>query len=906
MIGKWLQKIKRSNDKSNVSLFPKIPAWLYILILGIIAFAIHSVIIPSDLKLYSCNALNLYMGKGYVDIDGSPIFFRAPFFPLLLAVSYWLFGVSHSSTFLVIKIFCILNPIIVHAIGKRFFGKRIGISAALLVLTSYSINYWSFRHLDAVWPFFILLSTYSFYLGFEKNNSWFFVLGGISLAVAYLVKEVAILFFPLPFLMFFLISDYRKKIFFTKILLSFGAGFIVVIPWLIYLIKHNQASGVNLIIGEAGSGVLKSIANPSGLNDNKNVLEVVLNNLKGFLLGVWHYYHGATNSVDKWFTLAPIFVIAWCFSFFGALRGNKPLRILVLHFLLFVPIIYIQGAYDMRLGQTLIIFLLSYLAVAAFLDSSLKMISGKVKIVGRFMPELFTITMAGLIMAQIFINFKNDYGYKNFVKNNLWYKTIAGDINETKTYSYSTIADDKDFLDIINKYSTPPNRLYIVGTNRSLAKESYFSLKGKNRIYYLGSQIRNRTKDPKVPEPHEQPIYFTVLRRPGSRPHSLIAVYKSQIMEAIKKKNITHLLVENYNAETGGNRGLDRYFATRRAFKRMPIPCDEFSIYKVVSDTLTAPALPPITDIESLNTFSLIFSEKNNKNLMFLKRCFNILYPSNPCQQMKNEAPGLGNISDEHRYKAPLLAKTGMKSLYAGDHEQAIESFKQAICIDPDFIDAYRYLFFAGALFERQEATALDSGNPMLYYHYAIFLYAYEYFETALINAQKAISLDQNHAAAYAMLGAIYYKQKKHYKAIDAIQQAIPLYQKHIGPYKKWRLYTNYLHIGNSFMQLGNLIKAKMSYEQAIGTNYDAKLKSDAFYKLGVVEQHLNKHQSAIENFEKTLHLNPTFATAYYNLSKSHLLLGNKKAALKQLKKLRKLDQAFADRLNKELGFPFE
>ncbi len=906
MIGKWLQKIIKYNDKSNARLFSRIPAWLYIFILSIIIFWAHPIVIASDLKVYSSSALNIFLGKGYVDIDGSPILFRPPLFPFLLSVSYWLFGVSHRSTFWVIKTFCILNPIIVYAIGKRFFGKRVGISAALLVLTSYTINFWSFRHLDAVWPFFILLSTYSLYTGFEKNNSWFFVLGGISLAFAYLVKEVAILFFPLPFLMFILISDYRKKFYFTKILLCFAVTCIVIIPWFVYLIKHNQVPGVNLIIGGAGSSVLKSITNPSGLNDTQNVLKVIAGNLKAFFLGVWHYYHGAINSVDKWFTIAPIFIMAWCFSFYCAFRGNKPLRILVLHFLLFMPAIYIQGAHDMRVGQTLIIFLLSYLAVAVFIDGSLKIVSQKIEIVGKYMPKIFWVTITGLIMVQIFIDFRNDHGYKKFLEDYLYYRMGANDIKEVKAYSYSTIAGDDDVLDIINKFSTPPNRLYMAITNRSLAKESYFSLKGENAIYYFKSQVRKRTKDYRVPEPDEQPIYLTVLRRPGSHPHYLEAVYKSQIIEAIKKENITHVLVENYNTGTVGNKGLDRYFAAWRAFKKIPIPSDEFSIYKVVSNTLTAPTLPPILDMGALNAFSSICSERNKKNLLFLKRSFSILYPSNPCQQLKNKATDSVHISDEQSYKASLLSKAGMNRLYNGDLEQAIESFKQAICVKPDFLDAYKNLFFAGAFLGHLKAIALDSKNPIHYYHYAVFLDAFDFFEAALMNVQKAISLDKNYAAAYVVLGSIYDKQNKHHKAIDALQRAISIYQKHIGPRKEWRLYTNYLQIGDSFMQLGNLSKAKLSYEQAIRTNCDPKFKPGAYYKLGVVYQNLNNHPSAIENFKKAIHLNPDFAAAYYNLSKNHLLLGNKKDAIKQFKKLREVDKTFAHKLNEEFGFPFE
>jgi len=211
----WLQKIKTFKSLSDIPFFSRIPLWLYILVLGLITFSAHTIFVPSDLEVYSCTALNIHLGKGYVDIDGSPVFFRAPLFPVMIAMSYRLFGISYESAFWVIKVFCILNPMIVYAIGQKFFGKKVGFGAALLVLTSYTISFFSFRHLDAIWPFFILLSTFFVYLGFEKNKSGFFALAGMSHALAYLVKEVAILFFPLPLLMFFFISDYRKKFYYV-------------------------------------------------------------------------------------------------------------------------------------------------------------------------------------------------------------------------------------------------------------------------------------------------------------------------------------------------------------------------------------------------------------------------------------------------------------------------------------------------------------------------------------------------------------------------------------------------------------------------------------------------------------------------------------------------------------------
>jgi len=891
---------------SALNRLAKIPPWLYIVVLGIITFFAHPIFVPSDLKVYTCNALNIYLGKGYVDIDGSLVLFRAPLFPILIAFSYWLLGVSHVSTFWVIKSFCMLNPLIVYVIGKRFFNTRVGIAAALLILTSYTINFVSFRHLDAIWPFFVLFSTASFYLGFEKNKFRYFLLAGISLALAYLVKEVAILFFPVPFLLSLLISDYRKRTYFSKILASYLSILIVVLPWLFYLIQYTPVSGLQLIIGGAGSGALRSATNLSGLGDSQNLLLYSFNNLKLFFMGLWHYFHGSGNAMSQWFTVTPLFVVSWCFILFDAIRGNKHSRIFILLVLLFVPTIYIQGARDLRIGQTLIFYLLSYLAVAVFIDSALKRATQRAKTISNISSITFITAILCLILIQNFVSFRRDLGNKEFIKANIWYNVLAGGKNDGATYKSPTFTDDKNLLDIIRKYSTSPNKLYMANTDRTLAKEVYFNLKGKNKIYYLESQIHKARKNKPSLLLKEQPIYFKVTKQTGPVPISFKAVFKSQILRMITKEKLSHVLVEPYNRETEGNRGLDRYFSAWQAFKRIPLPLDEVSLYEVISKSKPPPALPPIMDIESLKTLIEISSEKNNDNLSFLKECFKTFYPSYLCSPAENGLKNPAHLSDENSAEAPMLNKAGMNSLYRGNHENAIESFKQAICVDPDFTEAYKNLFYTSALMERQKAIVLNPENPVSYFHYAIFLEAYHFYDTALFNIQKAVSLNPKYAGAYAMLGTIYAKQNKHYKAIDAFQKAVNIYKGYVGHRKDWMVYKINEMIGDSYRYLGQFRKAESFYRQAILTSSNPNLKSTAYLKLGVLVLKLNEYSPAIENLQQAVRLDPGLASAYYHLSQGYLMAGDKKSAAKQYKKLEKINPALANKLNSNSGYIFK
>lgn len=143
---------------------------IVILLFGYVSFTTVSITIPSDLLGYMTHALNILNGNGYSYFDGQPVLFRGPVFSLLIAFSFHAFGISPESAFHVIRLFCIANPILIYLFGKKLFNAEIGFAAALFILTSYSISYWSYRHLDAVWPFFVVLHCYFLHKGFEKEK----------------------------------------------------------------------------------------------------------------------------------------------------------------------------------------------------------------------------------------------------------------------------------------------------------------------------------------------------------------------------------------------------------------------------------------------------------------------------------------------------------------------------------------------------------------------------------------------------------------------------------------------------------------------------------------------------------------------------------------------------------------
>ncbi len=848
-----------------------------------------------DLYGYDAYAVSIYAGNGYTDIDGS-ILYRPPVFALMIAISYWLFGVSHESSFWVIKAFCVANPIIVYAIGKVLFGKRVGFSAGLLVLTSYSINYWSLRHLDAIWPFFILFSTYCLYIAFEKNKAWYFVLSGISLALAYLVKEVALLFFPLPLLIFFLINDYRKKALFIKICLCYVIIFIVLLPWPVYQLLHDRPPGIGLILGYgAGADVISLISAP-GVSGQQNLGIILLKQLKSLCEGIYYYYHGSVCAVDNCFILAPLFLISWFFVLFASIRGHKQPRILLLHILLFIPMIYIQGIHDMRMGQTIVVYLLSYLALAYFIHSILELVARRALKLRKYIQGAFVIIIGCFVGIQIFAKFKDDFGYKTILKKNQWYQTVFGiKDNEKIRHRSKTIADDDDFFEIVKKFSTPPNKLYIASSGNRLARDIYLKLKGRNRLFLLQYQMVGQLMDNSQVPPEERALYLKVYVIPGGRNlYWFEPVYKSQIAGMIEKEKITHILVQS-----GLDEGLDRYFST--FCDRIPILSEQVSIYHVISDPMILPSLPPIINIRSLYKLDKACKKRREDDLAFLKSCYIELFPYDGYAVEGGNRDDLARSSEAMKQDMFSVCQKGKDCFNDKDYKNAIDLFRQVIRINPDFAEAYCLLFYAVAIMERQKAILLNPNSPVSYNHFGLFLEWKKLIEPAITHYKKAISLDPGYLPAYQNLLNIYINQKRYYDTINVFDQLTKNIKGFTGP-KKPLLSQSFIEIGDEYIIIRDLLLAKKTFEKANQICPRASI----FYRLGLINLKLKNFHAALDNFQKAIGLDSEIPKAYYHMCRIHLSLDDMDAALEDYKELKSLDKSLADVLNRITDYSLE
>ncbi|MFC1859918.1 tetratricopeptide repeat protein, partial [Thermodesulfobacteriota bacterium] len=386
--------------------------------------------------------------------------------------------------------------------------------------------------------------------------------------------------------------------------------------------------------------------------------------------------------------------------------------------------------------------------------------------------------------------------------------------------------------------------------------------------------------------------------------YSSKAVYQKMIAQVIEREKISHIIVETYNRESGGNRGLDRYFSTCKVFERIPTSFDGISLYRVKDNIPEAYVFPTILDIESISLLNQISLEKSKKSKMFLMNIFETIFPADKCKNFAEKSAKDLKTSKMSNSEARALNEKAMKLMRYGQFEDATETFKKTICKNPGFLDAYGNLAVAYGAFERETALTMRPGNPVAYYHNGIFWGEFGRFDVAIANLEKAVQLDPGNPEIYAMLGFLKVARKDYSNAIYAFQKAASIYKEFSGPRLNGIVTKLYVSIGQAHEKLGNPAEAKAFYEQAIyfSDESNARYKLPAYLRLGLFYQNQKDYGSAIKSFKRMAGLDPDSAEAHYYLCKNYLSLGNRKQAISHYKKLKKLNAKLSREIGMALG----
>ncbi|RLC50023.1 MAG: hypothetical protein DRH79_08205 [Candidatus Cloacimonadota bacterium] len=451
----------------------RIPVWVWLFLVGVCIFCTSTVAVSMDLGAYMNYALNILKGKGYVDMSGHPVFIRAPLFPLMIAVSFRMLGISVSSAFWIVRFFAILNPLLIYFLGKKIGGKWLGVTAAFLALSSYSLNFWSYRHLDAVWPSFVLISLIVLYSAFEASRLSYFILSGMFMGLAYLVKQAALIFFPLPVLLLLFIRTYRnrKNIRGVLLYLLFISAF--VLPWVHYVYFHTS-NWKFALLGRGGGFAADAFL-------HLNLFTV----FERYLHGLVMYYSGGDQSLVYNFSLAPLFLLSWAFVLFkGIGKRDKDVLILTVIFLLISPYLSFVGNNNLRVGQLVIFILLSYLVAAYFIVEMIGRLCQKLHFPTKMYTSLNMIVLIIGIIFQCFFSYKGDKGDRAFLKQSVFIgRFLPGEISQEILGLYGEKFATRKVAKWICGNLSPEEKIMIDWP--AYARPVYFYTEGSYRVYNM-------------------------------------------------------------------------------------------------------------------------------------------------------------------------------------------------------------------------------------------------------------------------------------------------------------------------------------------------------------------------------------------------------------------------------------
>ncbi|MGB2695521.1 MAG: glycosyltransferase family 39 protein [Dehalococcoidia bacterium] len=350
--------------------------------------------LSSDESLYVAEGMNIAAGKGFTYTTGEAVHHRGPLFPALLAADFTIAGVSVDNALWVPRLFALGSAALLLLLGWRLFGRDAGLLAGGLALVSTFLTLMGTSiFLDGVETFFLLLTLLCLHLGFERGQPRWAGLAGVSLGLAMLTKESALLWVPLPFVALLLAGDTVPRQ--REQLLAYGAGFVATAGWWwpyvfavtgeVYLLGEPTRAALWLGVA-ALAAALPGLAVVSAARRGDSLRPGARWLLAGGVLIVWcavfltglerhstwsfphDYLHNVPNYVttilDDWLWPLPLVALAWCYAGYRAARGSRQDQLVVAGLLLYLPFALFIANRGLHLRDILLLLYLSYLVLA--------------------------------------------------------------------------------------------------------------------------------------------------------------------------------------------------------------------------------------------------------------------------------------------------------------------------------------------------------------------------------------------------------------------------------------------------------------------------------------------------------------------------------------------------------------
>ncbi len=242
-----------------------------------------------------------------------------------------------------------------------------------------------------------------------------------------------------------------------------------------------------------------------------------------------------------------------------------------------------------------------------------------------------------------------------------------------------------------------------------------------------------------------------------------------------------------------------------------------------------------------------------------------------------------GNRAQEH-------LDAGNTAFEAGNHQQAIAEYDQAIELDPEMAMAYynrgrAYLSlgeYEKVIADLDRAIELDPEMAMAYNNRGYVYDNLGEYEKAIADYDRALELDSEMAMAYVNRAKVYLSLGEHKKAIADSDRAIELDSE---------MALAYVNRGAAYSNLGEHEKTIADCDRAVDLDPEIAL---AYGNRGGAYLSLGEHEKAIADCDRAIELDPEMATAYVNRGAAYFSLGEYEKALADCDRAIELDPEMA------------
>ena len=237
---------------------------------------------------------------------------------------------------------------------------------------------------------------------------------------------------------------------------------------------------------------------------------------------------------------------------------------------------------------------------------------------------------------------------------------------------------------------------------------------------------------------------------------------------------------------------------------------------------------------------------------------------------------------------------SGACNLGLMQYDAAIESYKQAIKIKPDYADAYNNLGVAqknvgdleAAINSYQHALKIKPDYAEAYYNMGNIQNEQGDPEAAIHNYQNALKIKPDYAEAYYNIGNIEKEKGDLGDAIGSFKHALKI---------KFEYPEAFLNMGMALQGKGDLDAAIDSYKQAL------KIKPDyayAYNNMGNALKDKGDLDAAIDSYKQALKIKPDYAEAHHNIGNIMLREDHVDEAIESFTKAININPDFAESYN--------